>query len=296
MDEKGREFLKLLFNEGESICVSNNEFGFHSIPIEQVLSNDVTLISPNEKVDPTKCDNSDLIFVAINPIDGFRRDENARVLRSFMWEIDIGTREEQLVYFKKIGIPLSARVWSGGKSVHAITVLDEPIVNKEGLPDDKMYRYLYKWALNILTMCDDKCKNPSRSIRIPGAYRDNGKKQRLIGQSNRIKLKDFVDWLNKYEHLKPKVREKKEIPEGEADFDRLSPWARGMLKYGMDFKNGRNQTWFGLAVDFALAGFSEEETIQELSKKFEEEYDFKEKEWLTSIASAFKYVQEGKNR
>jgi hypothetical protein len=103
-----------------------------------------------------------------------------------------------------------------------------------------------------------------------------------------------MDWLNQYEHLRPKVKPKKEIPEGHADFSRLSPWARIMLSKGIVFKNGRNQTWFGLAVDCALAGFSEELTIETFMQRFTEESDFKEKELLITIGSAFKYVNEGK--
>jgi hypothetical protein len=67
-----------------------------------------------------------------------------------------------------------------------------------------------------------------------------------------------------------------------------------MLKSGMVFKNGRNQTWFAVAYDFALAGFQEEEIVNELSRHFQPERDFKEKEWRSTITSAFRKVNKDK--
>ena len=67
-----------------------------------------------------------------------------------------------------------------------------------------------------------------------------------------------------------------------------------MLKNGIDFKGkGRNQTWFAIFVDFAKAGFTEEQAIEELGKRFDEEHDFKEKEWLATMKSAYNYAQNG---
>ena len=65
-----------------------------------------------------------------------------------------------------------------------------------------------------------------------------------------------------------------------------------MLKNGIVFKNGRNQTWYAIFYDFALAGFSLDKTIDILQTRFNEESDFKEKEWLTAANSAFKTVEE----
>jgi hypothetical protein len=288
MDPTGKSLLKLMFNEDESICVHNSKYSYHSIPRNSAMDGRISLISENTNQPTRYCDSKDLIFVAINPMQGFRKDSSATKFRSFLWEIDSGPLKHQIEYLKRIGVPISAQIFSGNKSVHAVTVLDED------LPNEKTWRYLCSWALKILTMCDDKCKNPSRSVRIPGAYREPGKKQRLISIGNRVKLKDFIAWLNKYEHLRPKVREKKRIISGQPDFSRLSPWARAMLTKGITFKNGRNQGWFGLAYDLALAGFSEEQGIEILSQRFTEEDDFKEKEFLTTIRSAFKKVEEVK--
>lgn len=288
MDPTGQALLKLLFNEGESVCVSNNEFGFHSIPLESALSGDIDLISPNDKSPLNPCTSSDLILAAMNPIKGWRRDENCTALRTFLVELDSGTMPEQLATIEHLKMPWSAQVFSGNKSIHTAIILDED------LPNITVYRYLVEWIFRIVPLVDKKCRNPSRSIRIPGAYREEGKKQRLYRIGNRIPFKTLMDWLNQYKHLEPVAREKKVVEIGEPDYDKLSGWARYCLTNGIQFKNGRNQTWFGLAVDFALAGFTEEMTIDILSTKFQEEYDFKEREWLITIASAFKHVEDGK--
>ncbi len=290
MDPKGQALLKLLFNPGEEVCASNSQFACQSLPLEDLLvDKDITLTSNIPSIDPIVCHTSDLILCSINPIKGKRLDENCTAFRSFLIEIDVGSIKDQLATIAHIKMPFSAQVFSGNKSVHTLITLSTD------LNDEKKWRHVAQWMLNIVTLADQNCKNPSRMIRIPGAYREPGKKQRLINIGNRVSHKELSDWLDKYDHLKPRVRERKPIPEGEADLDRLSPWARSMLMNGVVFKNGRNQTWFGLAVDCALAGFTEEQTIEVLSKRFTEEYDFKEKEFLTAINSAHKYASEGKN-
>lgn len=268
--------------------MSDNKFGHHSVPLDTVLAGNVTLLSPNNDVSIRTCESTDLILAAINPIQGFRLDHNVYKFRTFLWEIDTGTIKEQIKYFDYIGLPLSAKVFSGNKSVHAVTVLDEDLANEEE------YRELYNWALKILTLCDQNCRNPSRSVRIPGAYREPGKKQRLISLGSRVSLKDFKGWLSQYGHLKPKPKEKRPFVEGEADYSQLSVWARIQLSKGIDFRKGRNATWYALAYDFALAGYSEDHAINILGQFFQEERDFKEKEWEITISSAYKHVGDDK--
>jgi hypothetical protein len=288
MHSDGQGLLRLLFNSGESICVSNNAFGFHSMAMEKALEGDIELISPNESVAPIICNSSDLIMAALNPINGFRRDNNVTKFRSFLVELDIGTIDEQLGTIRHSGMPFSAQVFSGNKSVHTLITLEAD------LPDEKAYRDTANWIFNIITAADRNCVNPSRSIRIPGAYRDNGKQQTLIGNlKNRICPTEFFTWLNKFPDRRPKAKEKKIVPPGQADFSRLSPWARIMLVKGIDFKDrGRNQTYYALAFDLAKAGFTEDKGIELLLERFVEERDFKEKELLTTITSAFRKVRE----
>jgi hypothetical protein len=287
LDETGKKLLRLLFNDGEEVCPHNTKYSYQSMSLDKAMDGTISLISKNPELPVRYCDSSELKLIAINPIKGFRQDCDVTAYRSFLWEIDTGTIPEQLAYLKKLKIPISAQVFSGGKSVHAVTVLDED------LPDEKTWRYINEWVFKIATLVDSQCTNPSRSVRIPGTYREPGKKQRLIWIGGRVKLQDLMDWLYQYDHLRPKLSEapKKGVP-GTGDYDKLSSWLKKELRNGLDFTRGRNSTWYAVAMDFALAGYDEDEIIEFLGKIFTEERDFKEKEWLTTIRSAFKKATE----
>lgn len=289
MDSKGQALLRLLFNPGESVCPSPDKFAYRSIPLEQALDEEVTLISNNPSVPSKTCKTSDLILCAINPINGERNDNNVTAFRSFLIELDVGEIKTQLNTIKHLGLPFSAQTFSGNKSVHTVITLDED------LPTRKHYDKIAEWLLKIITLADKNCKNPSRGIRMPSVIRDNGKKQRLIELKNRVSHKELFAFLNKYEHLRPEERVKiKNVP-GQADFSLLETWIRVMLIEGIDFKNrGRNNTWMAIAYGFAKAGFSEEDCISELRKRFESEHDFKEKEFLKCISQGYKHWENKK--
>jgi hypothetical protein len=284
MDQKTQDFFKLLFNANEKVCVQDSKFATHSVPLEEVLSGKVTLIPKDSKYSPKTVSSDKLILVALNPAEGLRCDENIVKYRSFLVELDVGSIPEQLNTIKHLKMPFSAQVFSGNKSVHTVITVDED------LNTESQYRMIAKWIFAIVTSADKKCENPSRCIRIPEVYREPGKKQRLIRLKERVTHKELFAWLNRWPHLQPKPKVKKIIPEGEADYDKLSNWAKYQIKNGIEFKNGRSNTWHGLAYDFALAGYSEEQTIEELGKYYQEESDFREKEWLGTIESAFKRV------
>jgi hypothetical protein len=276
--------LTLMFEPTDEVCVSNSQWAYHSMPQSTVLGGEVPLVSPNQKVPIQKVKTSDLTLLCINAVKGFRKDDNVTACRTFLWECDIGSLASQLQYTRTLGLPTSLAVFSGNKSIHFGTVLEEPI-------DPKTYRLLYQWALNIGTLYDQNCKNPSRCIRIPGAVRpDTGKVQKLIEIGSRVKLDDFMAWLGKYEHLRPKEREPKKDLTFQNDYDRLSEWARSQFKDGIDFSGGRNKVWFSLACDMYKSGYSENEAVEILNQYYVEEHDFKEKEFLTAIKSAFTYM------
>jgi hypothetical protein len=278
-----QKVLNLLFDTGDQICVSRGPYSSHSMPQESVLSGEVTLVSPNQKVPHQKLKSYELTHLCINPVLGFRSDKNATKLRTFLLEIDTGTLSAQYNYLKSLGVPISCMIFSGGKSLHCAITLEEP------LPDKKTYDLIAQWILNIGTLFDTACKNPTRCIRFPGIIRpETGKEQKLIEMKSRIKIEDLMNWLNKYPSLMPKEREKKNNLTGEFDYDKLSSWAKYQLKNGIDFSGGRNKTWYALFCDFALAGYPEEEAVEILSNFYVEESSFKEKEWLMTATSAYK--------
>ena len=291
MNEKTQDFFKLLFNPGELVCVQNTQYATQPVPLEEVLSGTVKLVpsDPKKAEKHTKIVSSDqIILTALNPMKGPRSDKNVEKYRSFLVELDVGSIKEQINTIKYLKMPFTAQVFSGNKSIHTVITLDED------LRSESQYRLLAKWIFAIITTADDHCENPSRCVRIPEVYREPGKKQRLIKLKKRVTHAELFAWLNRWPHLAPKPKTKKIIPKGEGGYEKLSRWAlyqlKNSIKNGMKFKNGRSNGWHALAYDFALAGYTEEKAIQELSKYYQEEDDFREKEWLGTIASAFKRV------
>lgn len=279
-----KRLLDLMFLSTDTVCPSNNKFAQHSVPISSILSGTVTLVCSNSKVSHQTIKTEQLTLLSINPINGFRNDDNVYRCQTFLWECDVGTPKSQMQYMKALGLPYSAAIFSGNKSIHFATVLDEPL-------DPKTYRLLYQWALKIGTLFDSNCKNPSRSIRIPGVIRpDTGKEQKLLEIKDKVKVEDFMNWLNKYPNLRPKERENKKVLTNGYDYSKLSRWAAKQFKDGIDFSKGRNKTWFGLACDLCKSGYEESEAQDILNHYFIEETDFKEKEFLKSIDSAYKYM------
>jgi len=276
--------LDLMFEPDQEVCVSNTQWAYHSIPQTSILSGEVTLVSPNQKVGIQKVKTEELTLLCINAAKGFRKDGNITSCRTFLFELDVGSLKSQIDYVKTLNLPTSASIYSGNKSIHFLVVLEEPL-------DLATYRKIYQWALNIGTLFDQNCKNPSRSVRIPGVIRsDTGKKQTLIELKSRVKLENFMTWLNKYPHLRPKEREERKSLTSENSYDNLSEWFKKQLRDGIDFSGGRNKTWFNLACDLAKSRYSELEALEILEQYFVEENSFKYREFETTIKSAFTYM------
>lgn len=294
MHETGKQLLNLMFREGETICVSPNKYGFHSVNLSDVMGEEVTLLNtkfrdgkPVEEC-LEKYPTADLKLVALNPIQGWRDDASCYKYRNFLVEIDTGTQEAQLEYIKnQLKMPYSAAIFSGGKSLHFL------ISVTEDFKDEKSYRRVAQWILNIATMADQNTKNPSRSIRIPGAKRDD-KFQALVEYRGAIPNAELGAWLNKYQSVMPIEKEKKPMRDNKR-FPNMKPWMKKALMNGEFPKDmGRNATWFAIACEFALAGFSEDDTIHVLEDYYTPDRDFKRREWETTLKSAFKYIYENR--
>lgn len=288
MHENAIKFLKLMFKENETICVSNSKYGYHAIPRDNAWKEKVTLFSPNPDIPVQYVPSDQINLVALNPIRGFREDTNCTSFRNFMVEMDNSTQEKQLEYVKASGMPYSACVFSGNKSLHFLVSLSQD------LPSEAVWRLFAEWTLNILPLADPLTKNPSRSIRIPESYREPDKLQKLIEFHGPVSLKDFTDWLKKWPSAKPIVREKKQIKPGEFDLQGIKQWVIDELNNGIDERKGRNARWYSIAMEFALNSYSEDGTIEILDQFFSPDRTFKEKEWLTTIKSAFKRAYDRK--
>lgn len=283
MDDTGKKILNLMFRPFEKICVSPNKYGYHSVDLGSAMSDKVTLVSPNAER-PIEYIHSDrLTLVALNPINGWRNDESCTAFRNILVEMDAGPARAQLEYIKSMKLPYSAAIWSGNKSIHFLISIDQDF------PSEEVYRTFAMWILKALPMADQKTFNPSRSIRIPGSYREPGKKQRLIEYKGPVKLKDLAQWAMEHPEAMPvtkKVRPKSNF----FDFDDLRPWVKIRLANGLDKRKSRNGQWYAIAFEFALSSYSYDDTIKILGGFFTPDRDFKEREWRTAIKSAFKTV------
>jgi hypothetical protein len=285
MHETGNKLFNLMFRPGERVCVSVDKFGYHSVPLENALSEKVTLVSPNGNVPARIVNSDDLTLVALNPMGhGYRTDENVCAYRNFLLELDTSSIATQIEYIKKLGIPYSTIVFSGSKSAHTVVSLSQD------LPNEKIYRDFAEWMLNIYTFCDQAIKNPSRSTRIPGAMREGGKQQELLEYRGPVKTADLINWLKLHPNAKPKERQLAKRSE-KPNIDRIKPWvAKKLIDASNLLISNRNRTWYSISIEFSLAGYSEEEIIFILEKYFVEQRDFTRREWLTTIKSGIKTV------
>ena len=283
MKETSKSFLKLFFNEGETVCVSDCQGGYHSI--EQDLSS-ITLVSPKEEKSDRKITEDDVNLVAINPVNGWRRDSYVTAYRSFLIEIDEGSLEEQSNYIEELGLPYSICVYSGNKSLHYGIVLSEDLPSKE------YWRTINQWLLNVIEKADQQTKNPTRSIRFPGNIRKDGKKleQKLVKINKRIDLATLLSWLEKFPDKKPR-KPKKNLKKRPIDgnFIRKIPfWVKDSLEEGVSVE--RNNTWFKLTCAMAKEGFKLSEIVDIFDDYFIEEEDFLRREFETSLKSAYSKV------
>lgn len=288
MHDNAKKLLKLMFREGETICVSNSKYGYHAIPLENASVDPVTLLSPNPDVPMQFVPSNTLNLVALNPIKGFREDINCTAFRNFLVEMDTGPLAQQMAYIRASGMPYSAVMFSGNKSLHFLISLDKDV------PNEETWRILSEWTLNVVPLADPNTKNPSRSIRIPDAIREADKMQRLVEFKGPVNFSEFAAWLQKWPSAKPFIREKRTVTADGGEFDRVKKWVPFALAKGLNPTKGRNKQWFAIACEYALAGYSEDDTLDKLSRWFNPDRDFKEREWKTTIKSAFKYIYDRK--
>lgn len=268
MKEMTKQFLNLFFNPGEEICFSPNKYAYPSKPQNEI-------------------DENNTVLVAINPIKGQRNDENVTAHRTFLVECDDSTLEDQLKYIKDMGFPFSYCCFSGNKSLHFALVLDHEI------PSSHIYRHTYQWILNILQKADQKTKNPSRCVRFPGVIRPDTKKEQTVFRiGKRVSLDELGQWLNKFVEKKPipliKNRAKSKTPTIEG---LIKTWVAKDLLTGIHTMEGsRNQRWMSIGCEFALNGYDLESTTNYLQQFFQEQPDFKEREWLAAVKSGWNYA------
>jgi hypothetical protein len=286
MKAETRQFLDLLFDPGEEVSISHNEYGYHSIQ-QSDINGGIHLRSPGDEKYDEFITEDDINLIAMNPVKGFRRDANVTAFRTFLVEVDDMSLAAQKKYIEESGIPWSVCVFSGNKSLHYGIVLSEPV------PTIELWRFVNNWILNILDKADQQVKNPSRSIRFPGNKRNNGKKQlqKLVELKGRVKQADLNIWLNKHTDKRPmpEVRERKFDINNIPDINNMPDFFYETLQRLQDgTQDQRNSSWFSLACMMADRNFELEEILAYLEQYFVEESDFTKREWEVCVRSAYK--------
>jgi hypothetical protein len=286
MKKSSELFLNLFFNPGETICLSNSQYAYHSIDPILINTNEIPMRSPNETIKEFYIKEEEIALVSINPINGFRNDNNVTAFRSFLVEMDNGSLADQKTYIDNIGLPYSCCVFSGNKSLHFGIVLDKDIL------DISIWRFTAEWILNILKKADPLTKNPSRSIRFPENKRPDGKEmvQKLVDIRGRVSQTALYNWLNKFPEKRPELSRPKPIISAVPSQHNIPTYIKNWLESGVHTLTERNNKWFIIASTYAERGFSEDETVSILEEYFMEENDLKYKEWHSTIKSAFKYI------
>lgn len=288
MKEVAKKFLDLFYNEGEEVCVSHNEYGYHSISQQDIKNGLIEQISPSDKVSPETITDNDIVLAAMNPVKGFRKDKNTTAYRTFLVEMDDGSLEEQKKYIDEMGLPYSYCCFSGNKSLHFGIVLDED------LPTQKIWSNIAAWILNILDKADQQTKNPTRSIRFPGNIRKNGKKmeQKAIYMGERVSQGKLAVFLNKYPEKNPVVINGKNLRKKKIGMriGGIPRWAIKKLNEGIDESKGRNNEWFTIGMELAKAGYDFDQMLDYCEGYFDPEGDFPLSELKSILKSCYNRV------
>lgn len=183
------DFLKVLFDDGQHSCFGNttSSYKVSSVfsspqPTEFVCLNALNASVDNEPSKPWHA-----------PTLPRRADCNVICFRNFLIECDTLPIDTQLQLMADIKLPYSTAVYSGGKSVHFIVSLQQP------LDDIDHYRWLAKQLMDMISQkmpIDVSTKNPSRLTRLGGSWRKD-KEQKILELKPRVKNSDLQAWALK---------------------------------------------------------------------------------------------------
>lgn len=282
MRNETKQLLELLFNPGEEIYATPDKFA-------SVKNDDGTWKLYRPSIKQENIDDINTRFLTINPLSGdTRNDRNVTAFRSFLFEMDNIPVLDQRKFVRDLNIPFSVCVFSGGKSLHYVLTLDEDI------PNIAVYRFYYEWFLKTIPHADQTTKNPSRGMRFPGVIRpDTGKKQTLVEIRERVPIAKFIDYLNRFDGMQPKIQEqipREHIPFEDAEM--MADWCKVGLANGFEFNNGRNIGWFSVGYEFAKCGYDIDTTLGILESRYNEESDFRKEEWLQAVKKGHRQARE----
>lgn len=188
MDSK--TFYELLFDQDDWVCYTPDVYGTAVYRRDNQYRDEtnyfsVNPIDPNKDHEPTK--------EYHNENRPRRADCNVVKFRNILLEMDHCSIPEQKKIMSDYGIPWTTAVYSGGKSIHFIISLVDP------LPRDQWRKLVDRIHKLIGNQLDSACRNPSRLSRCPNVFReDKGQMQLLLKTKERVPFKALDDLLNKF--------------------------------------------------------------------------------------------------
>ena len=137
------------------------------------------------------------VFIRINPFKPqlySGSDNDVSAYRHVLVEFDNIPKPEQEQRLRSCGLPITALIDSGGKSIHAWVRVDAANRKEWDARRDEIYR--------VIPGVDPKNKNPSRFSRLPGAWRGESK-QKLLATN--LGAESWEDWLTNRESEEDKA-------------------------------------------------------------------------------------------
>ena len=277
-----RQLLETLFDKGDKISVANHQGKWNTggLTIDQICQKYVPLTFYKKgkgKIGKRKKLWSECGLYAINNVTGKgnnRCHEFAGKLRNAVWESDCGlSMEEQVQKIKDSGVPYTALVFSGGKSVHIIVSYSEPFDTEAD------YKYAHDWVRKQLeshTMMefDKSTKSILQLTRLPNRKPEHGtgkqETSRVLELKERVSSKEMKKWLN--ELFQPSVyyRDHKDDEGLKRWVERITP--EQILKE--EYMQGNyNNAFFKMASWYKIKEFDIEQARDELVDLIEEDLD-----------------------
>lgn len=133
------------------------------------------------------------IYVGLNPMKiGGSKDSDVTDYRHALVEWDDISKEEQWNIITQSGVPCTAVIDSGGKSLHAWVRIDA----QDRQEFDSRVKVIYQHFEVSGVKLDDKNKNPSRLSRLAGCVRGKNRQELL---ALNIGAESFTEWVKKVE-------------------------------------------------------------------------------------------------
>ena len=245
------DFYSLLFRDGEGVCWTPDTYGTSVFPVNAYESHcgacyfSINPLLLSEDRAPSRPFHSAYV--------GRRADVNITSYRNILLEFDLLTPAEQLAYIIELGLPYSSIVFSGGKSLHVILSLEEPLKTRED------YRDIVAALHRKVKIADISASNPSRLSRSPGAMRGDVE-QELIFIGGAVSIGEVLDFTGPLP-IKPPI----DTQSTNKVYNRFTHY---FLVNGDENATGqRNRRLFNASCDMARCGATIEEALALLGPK-----------------------------